>query len=59
MELDLVGTVRGELWSDIMNRVTLQLRTIGITERSYTHIMYVLPESVNFQGFAGFAYIGW
>ena len=63
MELTIAQTITNgderALWSTVLPWVSDALQGIGIGFGSYSHIMYIVPDSVDFQGFAALAYIGW
>jgi len=60
LDLALKQSVAGQTSNQVESWVSGALRKkSGWNEGNHTHVMYVLPEKVNFQGNAAYAYIGW
>jgi len=62
-ELTLSQTVSGKTSATVQGWVDTRMERINFgnskTAKSFTHVMYVLPNSVNFGGAAAYAYVGY
>lgn len=59
MELTIPRTVNGVIADTVEGWVTPILAALNIDGGTFTHIIYVLPQSVLFSGAAGYAYLDW
>jgi len=57
MDLTISQNVSGRLAQDVENDVTDKLLKMGFDSSTYDNIMYILPDEVNFEGAAAYAYL--